>query len=548
MDEPLLQQHRDGSLVGRLDPDEESFFALFESLSTVKPSSEDQASNSKDADREKDTTGLSGSKKGDKSLCQLPENAKLRILEYLGLVRPCLIDITGEAHRVKQAADHTCDTRNLFHTRGNWSTRAGQVCDHPRLPTEVLMVSRKFREDLGALFWSHNRFSFILTNLNDWDCFFNAVDWAAEDVRYLHIEMRTWDNRFIKPGGQRNLLRLWSRFCRYAALEMVNLRYFSLKCRVKDMAVAVKIMSAMDPFPVLSECAFHFSHTPEEAIRPFVKSNALRLTGNLSEDCTIPFPYFDLPKEVQLIILEFLLGNQLDPYLPPEGRLPGVISFMDRKSLRINESRPLTCCGTCSSLKAACFCRARQTAYSTTCSCFSSPVSYFLVCRAFYEDARRIFFTINRFAFVEEDPDFMMGFMNSIPTSSFMLICHLVFKFPAMHRHPAKPSHKPHEDSAMVSWSVLRRFIREHFELSRLSLTIVDLGTKESSWQNAATHRNKYVRKLLEAFQDLRGLREFRVFLEDDQSYELTAEQLVMGRAVASRPLDFQFPFVENGH
>ncbi|KAF4172686.1 hypothetical protein CNMCM8694_001118 [Aspergillus lentulus] len=545
MDESLLQRHRNGSLVGRLDPDEESFFALFESLSTVKSSSEDQASNSKGADRGKDTTTISGSKKGGKSLCQLPEKVKLRILEYIGLVRPCLIDITAEAHRVKQAADHTCDTRNLFLTRGNWSTRAGRLCDHPRLPTEVLMVSREFREDLGALFWSHNRFSFILTNLNDWDCFFNAIDWAAEDVRYLHVEMRTWDNRFIKPGAQRNLLRLWSRFCRYAALEMVNLRYFSLKCRVKDMAVALKIMSAMDPFPPLSQCAFHFSHTPEEDIRPVVKRNALRLTGNLGENRT--FPYFDLPKEVQLIILEFLLVNHLDPYLPPGGRVPGIVSFIDRKSLRVNESRPLTCCGTCSPLQAACFCRARQTAYSTTCSCFSSPVRYFLVCRALYEDARRIFFTMNRFAFVEEDPDLMMGFMNSIPTSSFMLIRHLVFKFPAMHRHPAKPSHKPHEDSAMVSWSVLRRFIREHFELSRLSLTIVDLGTRSSSWRNAAPHRNKYVRKLLEAFQDLRGLREFRVFLEDDQSYELTAERLVMGRAVARRPLDFKFPFVENG-
>ncbi|PKX98001.1 uncharacterized protein P174DRAFT_508360 [Aspergillus novofumigatus IBT 16806] len=461
-------------------------------------------------------TKLCKSEKGGKSLCQLPEKVKLRILEYIGLVRPCLIEITAEAHRVKQAADHTCATRNLFHTRGIWSTCAGRLCDHPRLPTEVLMVSREFREDLGALFWSHNRFSFILTNLNDWDCFFNAVDWAAEDVRYLHVEMRTWDNRFIKPGAQRNLLRLWSRFCRYAALEMVNLRYFSLKCRVKDMAVALKIMSAMDPFPALSQCAFHFSHNPEEDIRPVVKRNALRLTGNLGESLT--FPYFDLPKEVQLIILEFLL------------------------------SRPLTCCGTCSPLQAACFCRARQTAYSTTCSCFSSPVRYFLVSRAFYEDARRIFFTMSRFAFVEEDPDLMMGFMNSIPTSSFMLIRHLVFKFPAMHRHPAKPSHKPHEDSAMVSWSVLRRFIREHFELSRLSLTIVDLGTRSSSWRNAAPHRNKYVRKLLEAFQDLRGLREFRVFLEDDQSYEVTAERLVMGRAVARRPLDFKFPFVENGH
>ncbi|RHZ54137.1 uncharacterized protein CDV56_103365 [Aspergillus thermomutatus] len=544
MDESLLQRHRKGSLVKPLDPDEESFFALCKSLSTVKPSSEGSDSNSKGADAENDTTSMSASKKAGKSLCQLPENVKIRILEYMGLVRPCLIDITAEAHRAKQAADHTCDLRNVWHTRGNWATRAGRPCDHPRLPTEVLMVSREFREDLGALFWAHNRFSFVLTNVNDWDCFFNAIDWAAEDVRYLHIEMRTWDNRFIKPGTQRNLLRLWSRFCRYAAQDMVNLRYFSLKCRVKDMPVALKIMSAMDPFPTLAHCAFHFSHVPEEDICPVVKRNALRLTGNLGEGRA--FRYFDLPKEVQLIVLEFLLVNQWDPYLAPEGRESGIVTFLDRKALRVNEARPLTCCGTCSPLQAGCFCGARQTAYSTTCSCFSSPVKYFLVSRAFYEDARRIFFAMNRFAFVEEDPDLMMGFMNGIPTSSFMMLRHLVFKFPPMHRHPAKPSHKPHEDSAMVSWSVLRRFIREHFELSRLSLTIVDLGTKASSWANAATSRNKYMRKLLEAFQDLRGLREFRVYLADDRSFELVAERLVLGREATKRPLDFTFPFVEN--
>ncbi|EAW11742.1 uncharacterized protein ACLA_094420 [Aspergillus clavatus NRRL 1] len=529
------------------DPDEETFFALSESLRMTKSAVGSPGDSGFESSATEPDVGSNNMddlmKTGPTTLLHLPQSVKIRILEYIGLVRPCLINITEEGSRVKQATHGTCGVRNAVQTRGNWVTHADRLCDHPRLPTQVLMASREFREDLGALFFAHNRFSVVLSNKTDWNNFFEAVDWAAEDVRYLHVELRTWDNRFIKPGGQRMLLKLWTRFCKYLQEQMVNLRYFSLKCRVKDFEVALKIMCAMDSFPVLFQCAFHFSHTVEDDIRPLAKRNALRLTGNLGAKPF--FPYFNLPKEVQLMILETLLASQLDPFLPSSGREPGDVTFVYRKTMRVTESNPLTCCGTCSPLQALCFCFARQTAYSTSCSCFSSPVRYFLVNRAFYEDARRIFFSRNRFFFVEEDPDIMMRFMNCIPTASFMMIRRLVFKFPKLYRHPWRTAYKIYEASTLASWSVLRRFIREHFDVSRLSLMIVDLGVKHH-WSRPGFIRTNYIRRLLKTFEDLRGLRDFRVFLMEDRIFELDAERIVMGSAVERGPRDTEFPFAGN--
>ncbi|KAI9925465.1 DNA N-glycosylase and apurinic/apyrimidinic (AP) lyase [Aspergillus wentii] len=125
-------------------------------------------------------------------------------------------------------------------------------------------------------------------------------------------------------------------------------------------------------------------------------------------------------------------------------------------------------------------------------------------------------------------------------------IRYLSFKFPLTCRVAARPGHKP-EDSALLSWSVLRRFIREHFDLERLSLMIVDLGTKQS-FPNATPNRNKYLRKLLKSFADLRGLRDFRVYLADDRIFERDAEKAVLGPERAGRSKLDVMPFIGQKH
>ncbi|PWY75089.1 hypothetical protein BO70DRAFT_340840 [Aspergillus heteromorphus CBS 117.55] len=470
------------------------------------------------------------------TLVNLPEDVKVKILKYVGLLRPCLINLSFEQTRSKVDRG-LCAKPEHRTTRGTWSNTWSTLfegpCDHPRLPTELFRVNNDIRQDTGAMFFKYNRFSMLLYNKSDFNNLRSSIGWGMEHVRNLHLDLGPRDNRFLKLGAgiHRTILKMWVEFCSMARTSMPHLRCFSLKCKVRDLEVASKLMCNMDPFPALAQCAFHMNHNPDEDILPVIKRAAWRLTDNLSNKPR--FPYMYLPKEIQLMILEELLIKRSDPCLPPSECAPGVISLHDWKRSRLSMFHTLTCCGTCSPAGAMCFCHSRQTSFSTTCSCFESPLPYFLVSREFYENARRVFFTRNRFAFVEEDPDLIMRFIHHIPTVSTMMIQHLSFKFPMCYRCAPRTGPRS-EDATLLSWSVLRRFIREHFDMSRLSVKIVDHGLKGAVVYSVDS-RKRYLRKLLLAFADMEGLRDFRVYLTDDRGFEKDAESAVLGPARVQR-------------
>ncbi|KAL4920674.1 hypothetical protein BDW62DRAFT_198564 [Aspergillus aurantiobrunneus] len=470
---------------------------------------------------------------------ELPEDIKIRILKYAGLLRPCLINFAYEKNRAKHDRGLCHNGNPVRMTRlswtGKWLSPYHGTCDHPPLPVGVFLASRAAREELGALFFAQNRFCIYLYGRHESNLFNTATEWGLLHLKRLHLNLGG-QSRYLKLTGgvHRTTLNIWKEFCDGAVEKMPSLRYFSMKCKVKELVVAIRLMCIIDPFPPLSHCAFHFSDVQDDDIRPVIKRAAWRLTGNLSDKP--PFPFMKLPKEVQLMILEHVLIKRSDPFLPAMERNTAMVGLLDRKYQPTTNS-PLACCGTCSPLRAQCFCEARQTAFSTSCTCFSSPIPYFLVSRQFYEDCRRLFFSKNHFTFVDEEPDPIMRFLTSIPTSSFMLIRHLSFKFPLTYRMYHRSARS--EESIVLSWSVLRRFIREHFDLQRLSLNIVDLGTR-----TASVSRNKYMRRMLKEFAELQGLRDFRVYLADDPSFEKELERAVMGRTSVGRYRPYNTPSV----
>ncbi|RDW74425.1 uncharacterized protein DSM5745_07087 [Aspergillus mulundensis] len=463
----------------------------------------------------------------------LPENVKIKILEYASLLRPCPVEFGTEGYRF----NYPNSIRSCTNTNGvrmsrstyteKWLSPYHEICGHPPLPVAIFRASRAAREEIATLFFARNLFSMTLLGRQDFNVFKAATRWGLKHIRHLHLNLGYPATRNLKLTGSyhRTMLKIWTDFCDKLPEKMPALRYFSLKCKVKELDVASRLMCILDPAPVLLHCAFHFADHQDDDIQRVLKRAAWRLTGNLREGP--PFPFMKLPKEVQLIILEHLIVERTDPYLPSTERDLAMVGFLDRK-LRPTSNSPLVCCGTCSPLGARCFCEARQTAFSTSCTCFSSPLPYFLVSRAFYEDCRRLFFSKNRFTVVEDEPECVMRFFSSIPTSSFMNIRHLSFKFPLVYRFPHK-SHR-YEGTSLLSWSVLRRFIREHFDLSRLSLSIVDLGTK-----GVTAGRNTYMRRMLKDFAELKGLRDFRVYLADDPSFEKELERAVVGRTGVGR-------------
>ncbi|KAL5355263.1 hypothetical protein BJX96DRAFT_170508 [Aspergillus floccosus] len=459
----------------------------------------------------------------------LPEDIKIKILEYVELLQPQLIDVSFENVRFNQGLSSYRRSPPTRMTKGPFQT-------YLLPPPSLFLASKAAREELGRLFFSRNQFSVFLHHKSNYKIFCNSFGWGFEHLQYLYVDLGPREHRSLRigPGVHRTIMRVWTDFCKKAADEMPNLVDFSLKCRVKDFEVATKLISTMDPFPPLVRCAIWLNHQQDDDVYPVVKRAVWRLTDNLDKPS---FPFSRLPKEVQLMVLENLLGNSHDPYIQPCKDLKntqGVVTFQDRRRHRTS-NLCLTCCGTCSPMRAMCFCSTRQTAYSTTCSCFTSPVNYFLVSRGFYEDARRVFFSQNTFAFVDANPDSMMRILHYIPTDSLAHMGHLTFKFPfAWCARYTRP-----DDEVLVSWAILRRFIREHFDISRLSVTIVDVSQK-NPYSNTS---NRLMRTLVKSFSDLRGLRDFRVYLANDRIFEKEAESAVMGPCV-DRSIIRSLPFI----
>ncbi|PYH64533.1 endonuclease III domain-containing protein [Aspergillus vadensis CBS 113365] len=457
------------------------------------------------------------SKKGP-TLFDLPENIRNRIFDFAALRRSCIIDFTLERDRIKRDPPYCHRTEFRAH-RSPWLPLSR--CYHPKLPTQVFLSCHTLRREAGAYFFSHNRFSMFLRGRADYKNFEASLQWGMEHIRYLHVDLGHKDNRTLKlaGGSHQTLLTWWAAFCKLAAIDMPNLRYFSLKCKAYEQEVVVRVMRDMDPFPSLFKCAFYFSNDQDKiySFLPAMKRTARRLTDNLDVP---PFPFMYLPRELQLMVLGHLLICRSDPCMADP--VPGLIVLDYRDRLRFK-----SCCGTCSPVGGICFCDKTETVFSTGCTCFASPLRYFLVSREFHELARQVFWGRNKFMFVEEDPTYTMGFLSGIPTESTILVQNLTFHFPLCFRATPQTGARS-ADANLRHWAVLRRFIREHFDLARLTLKIHDQGRATSMY--TMDNRKRYLRRLLMAFTDMRGLRGYRVYLRDDRGFERQAVMAVMGR------------------
>lgn len=475
----------------------------------------------------------------------LPAHIRTRIYLLSGLARPCTTRIDTSWPRNYPSRNNFCELERedlRVSRQGGYYTAATttRFCTHPNFPMALFRVSRQVHEEAARIFLK-NRFAMLLAYRSDLDYFQVSLGWAFSRLRSLHIELRPGDGRFFKMrGGMHGTAwNTWAAFCRQVKEKMPALDVFSLKCKVRMPEVADKLFDHMQGFPGLLSCGIHFNPSPDDGLQVKVKQFCWKMTGRLDP---LSFPFARLPKEMQLLVLEFLLTNRSDPYSPRAGNslsegfrcLESVVTFQNRRYLRAHDVRPMMCCGMCSPSQAMCFCFSRQCAFSTTCSCFSTPLPYFLVSREFYNMARHIFYSKNVFAFVEEDPEEMLRITHNIPTSTFMQIRRLAFKFPYHHRMPYRLNAQKIEETAFLSWSVLRRFIREHFDLPRLSISIIDVGGADTfSRTRMISSRNRYLRKLLLSFADLKGLRDFWVFLADDPGFEEEAKAVVLGRKEA---------------
>ncbi|GAD95304.1 hypothetical protein NFIA_033410 [Paecilomyces variotii No. 5] len=467
-----------------------------------------------------------------KTFLDLPEHVRVRIYEYCGLIRSCPVDVAYEKARSKSRNRSACiddpDKREMV---GNWNTTFGaRECDHPPLPFNIFRVSQAVYRDAFTAFYSKNKFRVLLRRRSDLLTFRNLAARGLKHIRSIHVDLQTYDNRTIKVDMaevdcHRACLNLWRIFSALLVAGMPKLRYFSIKCRVKDPETAVAVAETIEDFPVLAGCSFFFNALPLPDVIAVAK-RATEYATTVVKDSSQSFPFQKLPKELQIMVLRHLLTVRWDPFIHSTKACAGLTTLQSHKCEHAQDISYLMCCGTCSKTGAVCFCSYGQSALSSTCSCFKSPLPYFLVNREMYRDASEIFYTENRFVLVNENPDQMLRLLHPFSNESLAKMRHLMFKFPPAHRTFGSPAPKL-ERSLELSWSILLRFIKEHFCMNRLSISVVDLGTLGSPL--VRTDRNQYLQRTLLVFTALRGINAFTIYLRDDPEYESTGEKAIMG-------------------
>ncbi|KAI1852766.1 hypothetical protein JX266_002307 [Neoarthrinium moseri] len=113
------------------------------------------------------------------------------------------------------------------------------------------------------------------------------------------------------------------------------------------------------------------------------------------------FRFFDLPPEIRLAIL--LYTDLRTPsglvYWNPQRGFYFMISLQDRHPYDKNSYhflRSFLKCGNRESPMTGCFCRARRSAYSSRCQCWTAPRSLFLVNKQMYREALSVLYSSNR--------------------------------------------------------------------------------------------------------------------------------------------------------
>ena len=165
----------------------------------------------------------------------------------------------------------------------------------------------------------------------------------------------------------------------------------------------------MDPILNLARlrrCVVRLGHDPDPTLEKLAEETAIRATGHQLEESGLPFRFLDLPREIRTQVLQYtdlvtpineVMWNPKDGY----SVCYCISSFDDEaeaffgKNSAIGHSFKFRNCS--ATLGVGCFCRRFHAVSSSICHCWSPPRSLFLVCRDILHDARKIFFSSNRF-------------------------------------------------------------------------------------------------------------------------------------------------------
>ena len=157
--------------------------------------------------------------------------------------------------------------------------------------------------------------------------------------------------------------------------------------------------------PTLASCAIRLGRTPDPLIRQLTRTTAMRAMAHPSYQPESPFRIMDLPGELRRQTFEFtdLVNLLCETEWSPLGGYN--VRYSTWRCGGVGDCEP-SLPHACQSRNCwegssdGCFCSRSHAACTPACHCWSPPTSLFLVCRAWLEDARAVFFMKNRFVII----------------------------------------------------------------------------------------------------------------------------------------------------
>lgn len=323
----------------------------------------------------------------------------------------------------------------------------GYLCTCDPLPWQLLYISKPIADEVFSIFYSENHFCIFRDSIGGLSGIDLLPRTALRTIRSLEVCLNVFDPGFELNGRRVDPQRwdVWyhptyitskrQRMFNKAKLsyETSSIDEFKKLCRVLqtntrpnhlkltltydtiDIEIAAEILRPLSQLPLLRECAIRLGilsladssivHTPLQVL---AKSQVNRLTHHSFSGT---FDFEALPAHIQFQILSYT--SLVTPYDLIWGLNESISStinstFYEPRTFFYQRGPPFepdyvfgpshaTCCGNCSPSPEICSCCTIYVAFSSTCTCWRFPISFFLVNKRMKELAEAVFYGSNHF-------------------------------------------------------------------------------------------------------------------------------------------------------
>ena len=296
----------------------------------------------------------------------------------------------------------------------------------PALPLGLFAVCRSIYNELRKVLYGENRFRISLKAPHGLRALERMSDATLREIRFLIVRINVSScemqccgvqdnnrcgNSWYKCSGTSShdtplsfwkadqlVISQWHRICTKLAssIQPGKLALYVI-CDCVDQTTAQKITKSLLLLPVLQDCGLRLAIHPDKDIKSMAKDAVMYLTRSPPPPSLPPFRFLDLPKEIQLYILEYA------------SHVPAAEIICTQKQLQYRTS-----CQTQGAIATdimdsplkECFCSAAHSAFNFRCPCpkLASPFDMFLVSREFRDCAMKVFYGKNSFSVVMEGP------------------------------------------------------------------------------------------------------------------------------------------------